>query len=313
VFVLLSLVAMPLSVVQRVQLGYQEGFNSGLWQSLGSIISLAGTLIAIACKASLAWLVLGFTGGPVLALALNSAHQFLIARPWLAPRLNDFSWATSRSLGRVGAQFLLLQVIGLVGFSTDTFILAQKIGADGVTQYAVIQKLFAVAMAALSIGFYPLWPAYAEAVARKDYEWVRRTFHRSLIACVGFSLLFAGPLILFGKQIILAWVKTPLPISFSALCASGAWLVLYGYGAALAMLMNGTSKLRIQIISGAFFAVASLTTKLLVAHTWGVAGVIWATVATYAIFVVVPEWIATRGILKDHIDEALLEGPVIGD
>jgi len=298
VFLLTSMLAMPLSVVQKVQLGFQEGFFSGLWQSLGSVLSLAGTLIVLSNKGSLVWLISAFSGGQVLALAINAAHQFLVRRPWLLPRLANFSWVTCRSLARVGTQFLVLQIICLVGFSTDTIILAQKVGPASVAQYAIIQKLSGIAMSIQIIGVSPLWPAYTEALARKEHAWIKRTFYRSVIACVCIGIFAAVPQIVFGNAIIRFWTKTSLNISLSAFCAAGVWLVLYGYGAATATLMNGVGQLKVQIVSGALFALASIVAKLAIARQYGVAGVIWATVVTYTIFVVVPVWFVILGVLK---------------
>jgi len=72
-------VNMPLGIVQRVQMGYQEGFQTNIWTAVGAILGLAGVLAAIYYKADLPWLVLAMTGGPVLALLFNW-HVFFFVR-----------------------------------------------------------------------------------------------------------------------------------------------------------------------------------------------------------------------------------------
>src|SRR5437762_144871 len=74
----------PLGIATRVQMGYQEGFVNGLWQASGSIFGLLGLFIAIALRANLPWLVLGFAGGPVLSAGFNAIALFA-RRRWLRP------------------------------------------------------------------------------------------------------------------------------------------------------------------------------------------------------------------------------------
>ena len=47
---------LPLLTAQKVQLGYQDGFQANLWQAVGSIFMLLGIFSAIYLKASLPWL-----------------------------------------------------------------------------------------------------------------------------------------------------------------------------------------------------------------------------------------------------------------
>jgi len=85
VLVACFVVSLPLGVVQRVQIGYQEGYRNNLWQMCGNLLGLGGMLLAISFKAGLPWLVLAISGGPPLALFCNFINQFYRVRPWLRP------------------------------------------------------------------------------------------------------------------------------------------------------------------------------------------------------------------------------------
>ena len=67
-FVVIFALNLPLGVVQRVQMGYQEGYQTSLYQCLGSIFGLIAVLLVIYVEGGLAWLVLAMAGGPVLGL-----------------------------------------------------------------------------------------------------------------------------------------------------------------------------------------------------------------------------------------------------
>jgi O-antigen/teichoic acid export membrane protein len=82
-------VSIPLSLVERIRIGYQEGFVNSGWQTLGSVTGLLLVLVAIRFEAGLPWLVLAMAGTPVFATAGNALHQFYWRRPWLRPESTD--------------------------------------------------------------------------------------------------------------------------------------------------------------------------------------------------------------------------------
>ena len=76
VFVFCFACNIPLAVVQRTQMGLQQGFMASLWQCVGSISGLVGVLLAIHVEGGLPWLVLALAGAPLLAALLNSLYFF---------------------------------------------------------------------------------------------------------------------------------------------------------------------------------------------------------------------------------------------
>ncbi len=76
---------MPLGISNRVLTGYQEGYLANLWAILGSMLALAAVLVAVHLHMGLPWLVMGFTGGPVLAMAMNFLWLFGKNRPGCGP------------------------------------------------------------------------------------------------------------------------------------------------------------------------------------------------------------------------------------
>lgn len=105
VFVVCFLANMPLGVVRQVQLGYQEGFATSLWESAGRVLGVSGLLLVIYLKAGLVWLVLAMAGAPALAWLLNSLVEYGFRRPWLRPRLQNYHRASARKVLHTGLFF----------------------------------------------------------------------------------------------------------------------------------------------------------------------------------------------------------------
>lgn len=288
VFVAFLCVNLPLDTVQRVQQGYQEGFFSHLWSVAGSILSLTALLAVIYAKGGLPWLVVAMSGGPALATVLNWVSVFLRSRPWLFPRIAYFSWSAAKSLVGSGALFVLLSLFSLAASSSDNLIIAHIMGPTMVAPYAVTQKIFLTVM--LSQYFVaPLWPAFGESLARRDYVWARRTLRRALYISLAVGICTALPLILFGRALIRLWVGQQVTPSLALLVGFSAWLLLGGYGGVMSSFLNTrTSLLRRQVWFYGVAAVASVFLKIALARTSGLPGVIWASVIAFSVLYVVP-------------------------
>jgi O-antigen/teichoic acid export membrane protein len=299
VFVVCFALNMPLGIVQRVQMGYQEGFVSYLWQMAGSLTGLGGLLVAMHLKSGLPWLVLAMSGGPLFASLLNWLAQFVWSRPWLFPRWRFSCTTAAQKIFGTGILFVILQLASAFAFATDNIVVAQVLGPGAVTQYAVPMKMFAVLGVAAALMYAPLWPAYGEAVARGDVEWVKRTLVRSL----GMTLLLCGlpavVLVFWGKAIVHLWVGPEIQPPFLLLLGMGIWAVLVGLGSALAMFLNGANILKFQVVCAALMAGAALVLKIWLAKQAGVAGVIWGTVIAYSVFSALPMIFYVPWVLND--------------
>lgn len=291
---------MPFGIVQRVQMGYQEGFKNYLWGIVGALLGLAGLLVAVYLKAGLPWLILAMSGGPTLALLLNWLTVFVWSKPGLFPRWRAFNRAAGGKILSTGTLFLILQVLALVGTSSDNVVIAQMLGASAVASYAVTQKLFSITQIA-QFFTQPLWPAFGEAMARADYAWARSTLNRFLLLSLGLGLATALPLLVLGKPVIALWAGPALVPSTLLLAGFSLWVLLAGYGGSMSSFLNSGSLLGRQTTFFAIASIISLLLKVILAHTWQTAGVIWGTVIGYGIFYVVPAGRLAYGALRDPV------------
>src|SRR5215216_4352612 len=221
IFVWCMLISLPLSLVQKIQDGYQEGYINGLWRAGGSLLGLVSVLLAIYLQAGLPLLVLAMAGSPVIALVLNALFLFYRQRPWLQPRWQMVSPTAFALILKNGLLFFVLQLAVAIGYQSDTLVIAHYLGASQVAQYAVPMKLFMLIPSLLYLIVAPLWPAYGEAIARKDVTWVLKTFKRSLLVVFGIGLFPILSLTLFGWRIFRLWVGPEIQPSFVLLVGLG--------------------------------------------------------------------------------------------
>ena len=309
VFVLVWALSIPVGVVERVQLGYQRGYVSYAWQASGNVFALAGAVLAVATHASTPWLVLALAGGPLLAVFLNGLVEFGWMRPWLRPAWGHVSRAVVSRIFHLGVLFFVLQLTFVSTYFSDNLIVAQVLGAEEVTQYAVPAKLFGFIGTVVAMLVWSLWPAYGEAMTRGDILWVRRTVVRTVVLTLVFTTGPALILVVVGRALIQLWVGDTVDPSVWLLAGLAAWAVVGAVGGAVSIFLNGASILRFQVVCGTAMFILALPLKIVFARAWGVAGLPWAAVLAYSVCVGIPMIIYVPGLFRrlssgSHIGQA---------
>lgn len=288
VFAVCFALNISMDVVQRVQLGLQQGYRYGLWLMCGSLTGFIGVLTGIWFRVSLPVLVMAIAGAPIFATALNAIHFFGFVRPDLRPSRGQVSRDAISQIAKLGGLFFVLQVVGAVSFSADNFIIARTLGAVNVPEYAIPQRMFGMIAIMSSMLVAPLWPAYGEAISRGHMKWVRHTLKTSLLLVLGAASVASFTLLLLSHRLILWWVGSRIHPPFYLLLGLAIWTVIACCGDALAMFLNGASVIRFQVIVASSFGMGCVITKVFFVHRFGIIGVPWATITAYLLLTVLP-------------------------
>lgn len=298
VFAACLALAVPLGLVQRVQMALQRGFLASAWQCAASLFSLLAIWLCTKLQLGLPWLVLALLGAPLVAGLLNALWFFGRTEADLRPRRQDVTRAATGTLLRTGASYFVIQVAVAIVFASDSIVIAHLLGAAEVTHYAVPEKVFSVISLAVATAVGPLWPAYSAAIARGDLDWVRHTLKRSLLLAALFAASMSLLLVLAGPWLIRLWVGDAVVVPGSLLLALGLWKMLEGVGFALGMFLNGGGQLRFQIITAWAMAVAVIALKPMMVQQWGLAGAPLTTALVYAAITLVPLALVLPAMLR---------------
>jgi len=303
VFFTLSVLSMPLTVVQRVQAGYQQGYVSSAWQAGGSLLSLFGLLAAVSMQASLPWLVAAFTGGPLLSCVLNFVSYFRHERASLRPRWSRFDRDQAMALGSVGAMFFAIQLITAAGTPIDSIIIGQILGPQSVAQYGVVVKLVGVGYMLSTMFFAALWPAYGEAYSRGDYAFIKRTLQHVSLISVGCSAAGALAMLAFGQNLIRWYVGANLVPALAVIGGIGMLTACNALGDALGSFTMAVYRLKEFLIITTIWTLGSLPVKFWLAHRRQLAGFVWGSALSYGFLFALPLLLYTARVLRNlHAD-----------
>lgn len=298
VFVATFLVNLPLGLVGQVRAAYQEGFVQSAFAGLGSVLTIALLLVAVAARANLPVLVLAVASGPIIAALANLIVLARLQRPWLAPRWADVTTDALRSVVGIGLAFMVLQIAYTVGFSIDRLVVAHVVGPAAVADYSVVQRLFSIPAGLALIAVMPLWPAYREAISRHDITWVRLTLRRSLRITILATVPLAVVLTIGGPAIVQVWTSQSLSPTYGLYLALGAFTIALALANAYSVLLNGAQVMPYLIATWSLMAILNLATSIYLASRIGVAGVALGSVIAVVAALLIPALVYVPGLLR---------------
>jgi O-antigen/teichoic acid export membrane protein len=300
VMIALSIFALnlPFLVNARVLAAHQESALANLWNIAGSLGNLAALLAVIWFRGGLPWLVFGCFGLGLAANITCAIWLFGFHKPWLRPKLASVDPALVKNLFSDGWKFFVIGIGWMVNWQTDNMVISHFLGAAQVTPYAVTFSLFAMATGLQTLAYPSLWPAYTEAFAQGDYAWIRQTLRSNFKFSFFSSIAIVGVLTIFGSEIIRLWAGAAAVPPFSVIIWMALWRLMLSTLLVGSCLLNATGHLKGMTIYGTITAVLNLTLSILLAKTYGITGVIAATVIAFAVANYIPTFLEVRSVLR---------------
>lgn len=279
-------VAGPARLGMKVLTGLQEAWLVNIIGFFGSISSLVSMILAARFQAGLPILVLSLIFVPLFIDSLASVILFSL-RPRLRP---DFSSVDKRSLSAVtgaGSGFLILQLSNAVLTQANGLIIARVMDASAVSEFVIPERLFNVAGILPALLLAPLWPAYGDAFARRDYAWIKKVFFSSVFSITIICLACCTPIVLFNREIMNLWLVNFNNVPLDLLIGFSIWKILEGVGMCISILINGHGKLKSQIFAAISVCIISIPLRIFLIKQIGVQGAIWGLIFPY-LFIAIP-------------------------
>ncbi len=287
------------TLVGKIQRGLQEGNLDNFWTGVGSVLSLLFVYVAIQKDAGLVGFVIAFLAGSIFAYLASNIHYLFIRRIDLRPQLSKMDSAIAKNLFAVGGMFFVLQISGAIQSQADNVIIANMLGAESVTNYAICMKLFLMVPMLFNLLLTPLWPAYREAFASGDMQWVKRIFLKSVRWALLVSIPSAFTLVMVGGKVIELWVGHEAMPSPGLLMGCGIWMVFTTIGSALAVFLNGLQLVKIQLIVATSAGVMNIILSIWLIQIIGVAGAVFGSVISYLICTILPYFFIIKKMLRE--------------
>lgn len=237
-----------LKLIQNVFQAYQMTAAAAAVDTVAQVLSLA--LIFVLTKTtfpSLNNLALVFCCTPLVVYVVYSIVMYCGRFKQVAPSISSIDFSYAKDLFSLGGQFFLIQIICIILYQSVNFVISHYCGPEQVTTYNVAYKYLNCALMVFNIIMAPLWSGYNDAVAKKDFDWMRAVYKRlikiNVLVIVGVLLL-----ILISPIVYRIWVGDSVSVPFMVSVFIGVYMICQTISTLHASILNGMSIVRVQII-----------------------------------------------------------------
>lgn len=303
VLVVAVAISLPAALADKLNLARQMGGRNGALAATVAIATMGTALVVVALGGGLP-AVVAATTVPNVVVRLSWLIAILVRDERVRP-----AWKLEgalRSLLRASAAFTILQACAVISYNSDQVVVARILGPLQVAHYAVPAKAFAMLLAVSGAATAALWPAFLEAVARRDIAWVRAETRRvagwTILGGVAFAIAF----VTVGPRALSIWVGRNYHADKGLLLAFACWGLVYVFTNALGFIHLSVGSLRRHVALAAVNTFANVGVSVVLTQRIGVSGAVWGSVITSLCIVALPLCLLVRrGIRsRDQIEVA---------
>lgn len=242
-------IRMVLQLVSNVCQAYQQTALASFIDMMGNAMSLFLLLMLTYTVApNLIYLSAVLCIAPMLAFLIANIMLYRHRFRDVAPSLNYVRRFVLGDITTLGFNFFLIQIICVVLYQTTNFIISHFCGPEQVTVYNIAYKYLNVAILAFTIIQSPVWSAFSDAYALKDYEWMRRIYKRLLQIVVIIELVLAI-MVAISPYIYHLWIGNSVIVPFRITVLLAVYTGILLVNNLHAMIINGIGKIKLQTIT----------------------------------------------------------------
>lgn len=218
---------------------------------------------------------------PVLVLVALNVFGFSTKFKHLKPSFSLWKKEYLKEIMGIGFNFFLLQIAGVVLFSTDNFIISKLFSPEEVVPYNIAFKYFSIITMVFTIIVSPYWSSFTDAFVKNEYNWIKKSVKNVMMLWMIIPIVL-GFMLFFSEDFYKMWVGNKVHISFNLSLSMLVFVLLFTFNMIFVFFLNGISKIRIQIIISVISMILNIPLSIYFAKNLnlGLSGVILATSVT---------------------------------
>jgi O-antigen/teichoic acid export membrane protein len=297
--VLIFLVSLPFVTVDKTLEGMQMTYISSIWSAIGNFLSIIATGIIASKSLGLVWLILGTIGIQSFFKIVYYLIEFNGRLKPYRPSVYSVSTVQVKKLLESGLIFFILNIFNVLAFQVDNIIISKQVGPQYVAQFAIMQKLVTIS---LFFWFYTisLWPAFADAHAKRDLAWIRKTvkfvFKLNILLGILFSLIvvfLSGKIVSFWSKDIIAAPSLTMTLSFAS------FIMLNGLLGLVSIVFNSGPLIKKHIIGFCLAAITSFCLKFTIVKNNNIDYLMFIPMLPFLLFYILPCYFIYKKYIND--------------
>jgi O-antigen/teichoic acid export membrane protein len=220
-----------------------------------------------------------FSAFPVLFLLALNFVAFSSRYKAYKPSIKLWKKKYLKDIFGLGMRFFVIQIAGMILFSTDNIIITQLFGPKEVVPYNIAFKYFSIINMALSLVLTPFWSSVTEAYIQQDFQWIKKSMN-NLMKISFLSILLTIFLIFISSYFYKLWIGDKVSIPKTLTITMAIYYSLNIFYTPFTYFINGTGKVKLQMYSIIITAIFNIPLSIFLARDLelGVTGVIVSTI-----------------------------------
>lgn len=289
---------LPLGIVQRIYEGFQKGYFFQFFLLIGNLLGFLFLFVFIQLKLGLPFLSFALLSSTFIANLLAGIYLFLFLKPSIKPEYSLIDIKLAKSNLKFGIIFFVLQIFSFLNLSSDNFIIMKFAGVENVPAFDIVKKLFMVSFL-LAYFITPLWPAFSDAILKKEFDWARRIYYKSIVLSTFLTSVISGLILVFSTTILDLWVGPSIKPSWVLLISFYFFTIVSNFGGIVGSLFNTENLLKKQLFNVGIATLATLVLKIVFINQFGVDYLIWANIIGFGLFFIYPSARLANNLLSD--------------
>jgi O-antigen/teichoic acid export membrane protein len=276
-FFCLQLVVKLIATIYTADQNHSMPGKINFYTSVFSLLAI--WLMTHIFKGSLLLFGVIFTGLPVFIMLFFNLFAFSNNYNDYKPSFSLWKHIYIKDIFGLGLKFFIIQMSGIILFTSDNFIITQLYGPKEVVPYNIVYKYFSASSMVLSIIMVPYWSSITEAYIKGDFTWLKQAM-KSLLKITLVSMFLLIFMLLISPEVYKIWIGDQVAIPYSLSIFTALYFAISIFYNPFTALINGTGKILLQLYSLAITSIINIPLSVFLAKNlnFGVSGVILSTV-----------------------------------
>lgn len=211
--------------------------------------------------------MLALSATPLVVLIGYNLYLFKGPYRKFRPSFAQVDHLLRHELLSLGYRFFILQICGLIIFSTSEILVARLMDLPSVTVYNITSRYYGISFLLANMVMASLWSAFSNAWFQRDFVWISKMIRRMHFINIGFICMNVLLFFVFGPLTQL-WLGREMEITDHFAVAMIVYNAQLIFNNVFALFLNSTGHLNLQLLSGLIGAAVNIPlTILLVKYT----------------------------------------------
>lgn len=264
------------NILVSVVAAFQKVALSNSFGVIGSVFSLIVIIVIREIfPPSLVVLALVFAIIPVIVTIIASFICYNTVFKRVAPSWSYIDKSCIKDLFSLGYKFFIINIQVIVLYWSTNVLISHVSSPNQVTEYNLAYKLLSAAMMVYTLIINPLWPAYTDAYARGDRDWmknIRNKMRKILLLFVCGCVL----LVALSKPFYHIWLSGRIDVPYMMTFLVALYVIAYSWMSLNGTIVSALGKLQVNLYMSVIVMFVHIPFSLFLGKYIGAYGVVFS-------------------------------------